>query len=124
MPAARQPEFEATIRIFSTEEGGRITPPHNRIRWDFNYADELPQVGIYMIHPVFVNGSGDALPDGVPMPIGVDLHAQMTIIIEQMRAFHRERLSVGTRFFCCEGSRRCAAGVVTKITGLGLAAET
>ena len=118
MRPARQPDFEATIRIFSTAEGGRKTPPYNRIRWDFNYADELPQNALYMIHPVFVDEFGHALQDGVPMPIGVDLAAQMTVLNVEMRGFHSERLTVGTHFFCCEGHHRCAAGVVTKVTGL------
>jgi translation elongation factor EF-Tu-like GTPase len=123
MPTVQPHDFEASIRIFSAAEGGRTIPPWNRIRWDFNYADEMPTIALYMIHPLFVDASGDALADGMPMPIGIDLLARMTIVVEEMRPFHREKLSVGTRFFCCEGSRRCASGVVTKITGLASARE-
>lgn len=55
-------DFEASIRILRTDEGGRTTAPFNGIRWDFNYADELPQVGLYMIFPDFVDEKGNSLP--------------------------------------------------------------
>jgi hypothetical protein len=34
------------------------------------------------------------------------------------KSVHRERVQVGTSFYCHEGSRRVAVGRVTKITGL------
>ena len=114
-------DFEAIIRIFSTDEGGRLTPPFNGIRWDFAYADDdVPTTtGLYMIWPDFVDEAGDSLPTDQALPIGVALQARMTIVVDEMRSkLHRERISVGTQFYCHEGSKRVASGTVTKVTGL------
>jgi hypothetical protein len=35
-------DFEAIIRIFRPDEGGRQTPAFNGIRWDFAYVDDPP----------------------------------------------------------------------------------
>ena len=51
-------DFEAVIRIYSHEEGGRRTPPFNGIRWDFGYADDPPGSSIYMIMPDFFDEHG------------------------------------------------------------------
>lgn len=117
----KQPDdFEAIIRIFSTDEGGRMTPPFNGVRWDFAYAeDDVPTTGLYMIWPDFVDEAGDSLPTDQALPIGVTLQARMTVVVDEMRSkLHRDRISVGTEFYCHEGSKRVAAGTVTKLTGL------
>ena len=46
-------DFEAVIRIYTPEEGGRLSPPFNGIRWDFAYADDPPAKDLFMIHPDF-----------------------------------------------------------------------
>jgi hypothetical protein len=72
-----------------------------------------------MIWPDFVDENGDSLPIDEPLPIGVNLVARMTIVVDEMRAKeHRKRLKVGSTFYCHEGNRRVAFGEVTKITGL------
>ena len=117
----KQPDdFEAIIWIFSTEEGGRITPPYNGVRWDLAYAeDEVSAAGLFMIWPDFVDESGDSLPTDQALPIGVALQARMTVVVDEMRSkLHRERISVGTEFYCHEGPKRVATGTVTKLTGL------
>jgi len=117
----KQPDdFEAIVKIFSTDEGGRLTPPFNGIRWDFAYAgDDVPTSGLYMIWPDFVDEAGDSLSTDQALPIGVPLQARMTIVVDEMRLkLHRERLSVGAQFYCHEGSKRVASGTVTKVTGL------
>lgn len=117
----KQPDdFEATIRIFSTDEGGRMTPPFNGIRWDFAYADDdVLATGLYMIWPDFVDEAGDSLPTDQALPIRVALQARMTIVVDEMRSkLHRERIFVGAQFYCHEGSKRVASGTVTKVTGL------
>jgi translation elongation factor EF-Tu-like GTPase len=112
-------DFEATIRIYSKADGGRSTPAFNGIRWDFAYAeDQLPN-SLYMIWPDFYATDGMSLPTDQGLPIGVPLHARMLILMDEMRSeVHRARLAPGTRFYCHEGARRVAEGVVTRITGL------
>ena len=112
-------DFEAVIVIFSTEQGGRLTPACNGIRWDFGYGNDPAGSEIYMIHPDFFDDHGSSIPSSQPLTVGVELKARMTVGIDEMRArLHRSRIQVGTRFFCHEGSKRVAEGVVTRITGL------
>lgn len=112
-------DFEASVRILSSEEGGRLSPPFNGIRWDLCYSEDLAAEHLWMIWPDFIDGNGDSLPTDEPLPIGVNLVARMTIVVDEMRAKeHRKRLGVGSTFYCHEGSRRVAFGEVTKITGL------
>lgn len=112
-------DFEATIRIFRADEGGRVTPPFNGIRWDLNYANELPSVDIFMVWPIFCDEAGEPFPSDTPLPIDTHLNARMYVVVDEMRSsVHRTRIQFGTRVFCCEGQRRVAEGQVTKITGL------
>jgi translation elongation factor EF-Tu-like GTPase len=112
-------DFEASIKIFSFEEGGRQSPPFNGIRWDLCYTEDSATEHLWMIWPDFMDEHGDSLPTDKPLPIGVNLTARMTILVDEMRAeVHRKRLAIGSTFYCHEGGKRVASGRVTKITGL------
>lgn len=112
-------DFEATIIVFGPEEGGRPTPVFNGIRWDFKYADDPSASDLYMIWPDFFAYDGQSLPSTVPLPVGEELSARMTIVVDEMRSkVHRSRMTPGVRFFCHEGPHRVAKGIVTRITGL------
>lgn len=114
-------DFEASIRIFRNDEGGRTSPPFNGIRWDFNYAEEQTDAGLYMIWPDFMDENDKSLPTDKPLPIDQPLQARMLILADELRAqIHRSRIRVGTQFFCCEGLRRVAEGSVIRVTGLHL----
>lgn len=79
----------------------------------------ITETGIYMIYPDFLDDMGDSLPTDSPVPVDVELPARMTILVDEMRErIHSKRIKVGVRFFCHEGSKQVAEGVVTKITGL------
>lgn len=112
-------DFEVIIRIFPTGEGGRQTLAYNGIRWNFCYADDLPENNQYMIWPDFYDEHGDSLPTDQPLPTDTYLPARMIILVEEMRErIHRSRIHEGVRFFCVEGNHRVAEGIVTRITGL------
>ena len=112
-------DFEAVIRIYTPEEGGRLSPPFNGIRWDFAYADDPPAKDLFMIHPDFYDHHGDSLPADRPLPLNVELPARMVVLVAEMRGqVHRSRIREGVRFYCHEGSKRVAEGRVTRITGL------
>ncbi len=114
-------DFEAGIRIFREDEGGRKSAPFNGIKWDFNYASEISNVGLYMIWPDFIDANRHSLPTDKALPVDAYLCARMFIVVDEMRAqMHRSRIKIGTRFYCCEGPRRVAEGEVNMITGLHL----
>jgi hypothetical protein len=116
----RLPEdFEAMIRIYRTDEGGRKTPPFNGIRWDFAYEGDSISDSLYMIYPDFYDSEGNALPKDQPLPIGIELPARMHILNDEFRvSIHRQRVQVGAKFFCHEGPKAVASGVVIRITNL------
>ncbi len=111
-------DFEAKVVIFTHEQGGRMAPPFNGIRWDFCYAEDDAQDGIFMIHPDFVDADGQSLPMDSPMPIGTKLVARFRICNDKMVPQHQSRINVGTEFYCHEGGRRVASGIVTRILDL------
>jgi translation elongation factor EF-Tu-like GTPase len=106
--------FEAEITILTEAQGGRKSPPHNGIRWDFKYVEDSSNNVIYMIWPEFVDDQGDAIDRDLFLE--GTLKARMHVVVEDMLPFHLSRLSVGTRFYCVEGPHTVAHGVVTKIT--------
>jgi translation elongation factor EF-Tu-like GTPase len=113
-------DFEAEIRIFREDEGGRISAPFNGIRWDFAYdGDDITKSGIFMIWPDFFDAEGNSLSTYQSLAVDESLLARMTIVADEMREnIHRKRIHKGVRFYCHEGGKRVAEGIVTKITGL------
>jgi hypothetical protein len=118
-------DFEAIIRIFTESEGGRRTSPFNGIRWDICYAEDDPSDNLYMIWPDFYDSAGNSLPTDTPLPLGVELRARMTVVVDEMREqTHRARIKPGVDFYCHEGLKRVAVGRVTLVTGLHKARAT
>ena len=113
---SREADFQAEITILTAAQGGRETPPSNGIRWDFRYPEDDLSEGIYMIHPIFLDENKTPIPKGQPLSGTID--AFMFILIEEAVDFHRKRISVGTDFYCVEGSRTVAIGKVTKLIAL------
>jgi len=98
-------DFEAKITILTSVQGGRMTPPHNFIRWDFGYAEDNPAepkrnltAPLYMIYPNFLDNNGLSIPKGIPLE-GM-LKARMHICVKEMIEYHRTRIAVGTKFNC------------------------
>lgn len=113
-------DFEAVIRVYSAAEGGRQTPAFNGIRWDFAYADDLPDGQLFMIWPDFHGPDGRSLPTNRALPVGVELRARMHVVAEELWAeVHRDRVAPGVRFYCHEGPYRVAEGVVTRVARSG-----
>jgi hypothetical protein len=112
-------DFEAKIRVYGPNDGGRRTPAFNGIRWDFAYFEDRSPPTLYMIWPDFLANRGQSLPINEPLAIGISLPARMFVVVDEMRAkVHRDRIALGVRFYCHEGGYRVAEGIVTRITGL------
>lgn len=111
----RRDDFEADVRILSAAEGGRKSPPYNGIRWDLRYFHET-EAGAWMVWPEFLDESGAMLP--ADRPVTGFVKARFYVIAAERREFHRGQARPGVGFFCVEGAKVCAAGVVTRVTGL------
>lgn len=91
----------------------------NGIRWAFVYAEDVERLGAVLapqsdVWPEFLNEAGASLPITVPL-IG-DFNAVMHIVFDNMVEVHFQRLALGTKFFCMEGSRKAAEGFVTSLS--------
>jgi hypothetical protein len=110
-------DFQARIRIFTTAERGRVKPTFNGIRWDFKYFDNVSN--LYMIWPDFFDNEGNSFPAETLLPVNQWLNARMYIVVDEMREkVHRLKVQEGVKFYCMEGSRHTAEGIVSKIVGL------
>ena len=111
------PDFIVKYRLYSPPEGGRkVTYQH--LRCDFLYEGEDPQIdGIYMIHPEFLDESGNPMNTGVVVPL--EGMASMWILSPQMRStVHRPRIAIGVRGHLVEGSRKIGDVEVVELKAL------
>jgi len=112
--------FDADIEIYPLEKSGRKHHPLNGIRWAFAYADDFAEdvnsgvpVRVSDVWPEFIDEQGKSIPGNVPL-VG-RLKARMHIMFPKMVPVHMKRLKIGTKFFCVDGGRANAEGVVTAI---------
>jgi hypothetical protein len=111
----RSDDFEGFVRILTEREGGRRSPPFNGIRWDLRYFSQGDDQAS-MVWPEFIDELGDTIP--VDRPVTGFVKARFYVISEAMRSFHHQQARPGVGFFCVEGVKVCAAGVITRVTGL------
>lgn len=116
-----RPTFEADITILPQGPTTRRSHPFNGIRWDLCYPENFDARGlasiISMVWPEFVDASGKTIPTDVPLQ--GHLRARMHIVSPEMVEKHRQRLKVGSKFYCTEGARIVAGGVVTSWYPIG-----
>lgn len=113
----RKHDFEAEILFLPLGPTTRTTHPFNGYRWEFCFADDLDETGrprqISHIWPELIDDTGASIPTDVP--IEGRLHARMHIWVRDAVDLHRQRLAIGTKFYCVTGSRIIAEGVVTSL---------
>ena len=110
-------DFEARVTILTEKDGGKRTVSFNGIRWSFVYAEDDPRTESYMIFPDFHDDEGNSLPEDVPLK--GTLNARMHVLFqESIDQVHGDRIAKGVEFYCTEGNRRVAKGVVTKLRGI------
>lgn len=111
------PDFIVRYRLYSPSEGGRkVTYQH--LRCDFMYAGDDPvKDSIYMIHPEFLDESGQPVEKNVVVPL--EGTASMWILVPEMRAsVHRSRVNVGVRGHFMEGHRKIGDLVIEDVAAL------
>jgi hypothetical protein len=110
-------DFRIKYKFYSPGEGGRKTIPFQGIRSDFFY-DHIDhnhkENWIFMIWPEFEDENGSViLNDNVSVP--KEGTARMWIIANENRAYHCERIKVGTLGHFQEGDRRTGECEVIQI---------
>jgi hypothetical protein len=101
----REPSFRIRYQFFTSEEGGRKQLPKQGWRAAFQYADE-PIYPYYEIWPLFESSDGIILPELAEVPKSGT--AQMFILHEEQKPFHRDRARPGVRCYLLEGGRLVA----------------
>ena len=113
----RPADFEVTYRFYTPEEGGRVSPPRQHVRWDFLYDGDDPlKDGISMVWPEFISDAGDVLPEG---EVPYEGQARMFVVNPERVEFHRAHIKTGVRGYFVEGPHRVAECVVYAVLGLG-----
>ena len=109
------PDFRVSYTLYSAEEGGRKTPAHQHIRWDFRYDDQAIHTALFMIWPEILLPDGPLLTEG---HIPAHGQADMFIIVPGSRAFHRQHIRKGVRGYFMEGNTRVAVCEVISVIHL------
>jgi hypothetical protein len=111
-------DFKVRYRFFSEADGGRKSLPHQGIRSDFRYEhpDHAEKKDwLFIIWPEFEDSDGELIRSGTVLPEGV---ARMWILNDELRGYHAERITVGTKGWFKEGSRSTAECEVIELVGL------
>ncbi len=108
-------DFKVKYRFYTQEEGGRWQLPHQGLRSNFWYEHANHTMsGDFMILPEFENEKGDLIESGEVLSEGV---ARMWIFNDQIRPYHQERITIGTRGYFKEGKKTGECEVI-EIVGL------
>ena len=111
----RQPDFVVEYEINLCKELNNAKP-HQGMRTDFLYYGDDPQTqGAYMIWPGFLDEKGLPIDDTTHANVPKVGKANMWIVSENMREYHRNRLKVGTKGFWVCGPCKVATVVVVKL---------
>ena len=89
------------------------------MRSDFSYEqfdDGGQQQNYFMIQPEFEASDGGVLGEAEKVPSSGT--AGMWIVVDEMRAFHRDRIKIGVKGFMMEAAYRLAEVEVIEVIGL------
>jgi len=101
----RGPDFIVEYEIDLAEEI-KDAKPGQGMRVDFLYEGDDPQVeGIHMIWPEILDEQGHVLLDNTPGIINKKGFANMWILSEDRREYHRNRIKIGTKGTWWRGGR-------------------
>ncbi|WP_282079532.1 hypothetical protein [Aquimarina algiphila] len=108
-------DFKVRYCFYSDDEGGRKSLPFQGIRSDFWYESENHTMdGNFIIWPEFESKNGELIESGIVLNEGI---ARMWIINDKLRAYHQERIKIGTKGYFIEGIRTGECEVID-IVGL------
>ncbi|KXX69402.1 hypothetical protein [Flammeovirga sp. SJP92] len=98
----RDYDFKVKYELLNPEQGGRVSPAFQGIKWDFGYQHEaIKSNQLFMIYPEFEDGDGNILSNEKPIPpTGI---ARMFIFRKSKINFHKEKIHVGIKGTFNEG---------------------
>ena len=108
----RDPDFIVEYAIDLAEEL-KEAKPHQGMRIDFLYqGDDLQTDGVHMIWPELLDKNGLVILDARPEAIEKSGKANMWIVMDERREYHRSRLKIGTKGMWWRGGRVAHVTVV------------
>ena len=113
----RGPDFIVEYEIDLCDEL-KDAKPGQGMRVDFLYDGDSPSVeGVHMIWPEILDKNGSVQIDTTPGAIRKNGYANMWVVNEDMRSYHKERVKVGTKGTWWRGGRIANVKVI-QIVGL------
>jgi hypothetical protein len=101
----RGPDFIVEYEIDLAEEI-KDAKPGQGMRVDFLYEDDDPAIeGVHMIWPEILDEQGHVVLDKTPGAINKKGYANMWVVSEERRSYHKNRIKVGTKGFWWRGGR-------------------
>jgi hypothetical protein len=104
--------------FLSAEEGGRKTgPPAQGYRSDFKYAEDEVENRLWIIHPEFLDDSGNVILDKT-IRVPNSGTAKMWILSEHLVSMHKSRIRIGQKGYFMEGPHKTAECEIIELVGL------
>jgi hypothetical protein len=112
-------DFKVKYRLYRPEEGGRKTGlTYQGIRYDFAYDDfGKSDFNVYMIWPEFENEDKEIITKEFEL-VRDSGTARMWILMDNMRAFHKGKMKLGTKGYLMEGNRKMGECEIIEVNGL------
>lgn len=109
-------DFKVEYTFYDYNDGGRENTPFQGYRSDFWYEHSAhgKEYQNFMIWPEFENENGDLILDD-KTPVSKSGTARMWIISDTKRAYHLDKIKVGTIGYFREGYKKVAVCKVIEI---------
>jgi len=115
----RGPDFIVKYEIDLAEEI-KDAKPGQGMRVDFLYEGDDPAIeGVHMIWPEILDEQGYVVLDKTPGAINKKGYANMWVVNEERRSYHKSRIKVGTKGYWWRGGRVAYVEVI-QIVSLGI----
>lgn len=99
----RKPDFVVRYEI-NLADKIKNAKPHQGMRVDFLYEGDNPATeGAHIVWPEILNNDGSVLLDSSPEAMPTKGLANMWVIFDERRAYHHDRLTVGTKGYWWRG---------------------
>jgi len=114
----REPDFIVNYELDPCDEL-KSAKPGQGMRLDFLYDGEDPMLDrVHMIWPELLDANGNVILDTAPGKMKTKGRANMWIVSEDRREFHKNKIKIGTKGCWVRGPFKMAPVTVTEIGSL------